>query len=168
MNKEIQQAKQSLKNNGYFIDNLWHIDDVKDGANSEEEYFDCSDNLAYQILSDAIEQDYINESIFFKIRSIISIEKLKGLEIMESNRLIAEFMRIDQVDIDTYQETNYNLKYHTSWDWLMPVAKKIVREVELDIEYENEYREHLMNVVPFANIEDVHEAVVEFIKNQNT
>tara|TARA_R110002095_G_C4101491_1_gene224045 strand:- start:142 stop:285 length:144 start_codon:yes stop_codon:yes gene_type:complete len=47
----------------------------------------------------------------------------------------------------------------------MPVAKKIVREVELDIEYENEYRKHLMDVVPFANIEDVHEAVVEFIKN---
>ena len=115
-NEEIKQAKQLLKNNGFYIENLWHIDDVKYGANSEEKYFECQENLAYQILSDAIEQDYINESIFFKIRSIIAIEKLKGLEIMESNRLISEFMGIDQVDIDTYQETNSNLKYHTSWD----------------------------------------------------
>jgi hypothetical protein len=84
----------------------------------------------------------------------------------KNNKLIAEFMGIDQVDIDTYQETNSNLKYDTSWDWLMPVAKKIVREVGLDIEYEDEYREHLMDVIPFVKIEDVYEAVVEFIKNQ--
>ena len=59
------------------------------------------------------------------------------------------------------------LKYHSSWDWLMPVVKRIVSDVELDIDYEDEYREHLMDVVPFAKIEDVYEAVVEFInKNQ--
>tara|TARA_R110000796_G_scaffold174454_1_gene291421 strand:+ start:469 stop:717 length:249 start_codon:yes stop_codon:yes gene_type:complete len=75
--EEIKQAKQLLKDNGYFVDNLWHIDDVKYGANSEEKYFECSDKLSYQILSDAIEQDHINENIFFKIRSIVAIEKLK-------------------------------------------------------------------------------------------
>tara|TARA_R110000796_G_C14328969_1_gene408875 strand:+ start:320 stop:553 length:234 start_codon:yes stop_codon:yes gene_type:complete len=73
--KEIEQAKQLLKNNGFYIENLWHIEDVKHGANSEDKYIECSDKLAYKILSDAIEQDYINESIFFKIRSIIAIEK---------------------------------------------------------------------------------------------
>ena len=66
---------------------------------------------------------------------------------------------------DGYLE--YDLKYHSSWDWLMPVVKRIVSDVELDIDYEDEYREHLMDVVPFAKIEDVYEAVVEFInKNQ--
>ena len=70
-----------------------------------------------------------------------------------------------------YEENNHrtdiDLYYHTSWDWLMPVVKRIVRDVELDVGYEDEYREHLMDVVPFAKIEDVHEAVVDFIKNQN-
>ena len=42
---------------------------------------------------------------------------------IENNKLIAEFMEIDQVDIDTYEDTEGNLKYHTSWDWLMPVIK---------------------------------------------
>ena len=66
---------------------------------------------------------------------------------------------------DGYLE--YDLKYHSSWDWLMPVVKRIVSDVELDIDYEDEYREHLMDVVPFAKIEDVYEAVVEFIKKHN-
>tara|TARA_B110000902_G_C14244451_1_gene563721 strand:+ start:30 stop:314 length:285 start_codon:yes stop_codon:yes gene_type:complete len=92
---------------------------------------------------------------------------------MESNRLIAEFMGLKKYG---YKDENYlvlnkhlspeQIPYHTSWDWLMPVAKKIVREVGLDIEYEDEYREHLIDVIPFAKIEDVYEAVVEFIKNQ--
>ena len=74
-NKEIKQAKQLLKDNGYFVDNLWHIDDVKYGANSEKEYFECSNELAYQILSDAIEQDHINECIHESIEMIIDWEK---------------------------------------------------------------------------------------------
>ena len=93
---------------------------------------------------------------------------------MEDNKLIAEFMGLKKYG---YKDENYlvlnnhlspeQMPYHTSWDWLMPVAKKIVREIELDIEYEDEYRENLMDVIPFAKIEDVYEAVVEFIKNHN-
>tara|TARA_R110002033_G_scaffold1080_2_gene9558 strand:+ start:539 stop:796 length:258 start_codon:yes stop_codon:yes gene_type:complete len=84
---------------------------------------------------------------------------------MESNRIIAEFMGVDT----HYEAQSSNMfnQYHTSWDRLMPVVKRIVSDVEFDVGYENEYREHLMDVVPFANIEDVYEAVVEFIKNQN-
>ena len=108
---------------------------------------------------------------------------------MEDNRLIAEFMGLDSQILSTNNVHSWNdapfyyitkdskekvmesiskySKYHTSWDWLMPVVKRIVRDVELDVGYKDEYREHLMDVVPFAKIEDVHEAVVDFIKNQN-
>ena len=98
---------------------------------------------------------------------------------MKSNKLIAEFMGMtygdpndDSVMIKMTSQGNKvvpieSMKYHSSWDWLMPVVKRIVRDVELDIDYEDEYREHLMDVVPFAKIEDVYEAVVEFIKKHN-
>ena len=98
---------------------------------------------------------------------------------MKSNKLTAEFMGMtygdpndDSVMIKMTSQGNKvvpieSMKYHSSWDWLMPVVKRIVSDVELDIDYEDEYREHLMDVVPFAKIEDVYEAVVEFIKKHN-
>jgi len=52
-------------------------------------------------------------------------------EIIEGNMLIAEFMSVSQVSAenghfyyvngDSYKE----LRYHSSWDWLMPVVEKI-------------------------------------------
>ena len=36
---EIENAKLLLKNNGYYVDNLWHINDVKDSPFSNEKYF---------------------------------------------------------------------------------------------------------------------------------
>jgi hypothetical protein len=95
----------------------------------------------------------------------------------ENNKLIAEFWGMELGDDKTmYYDDAENLhpptpinelKFHSSWDWLMPVVRRIVSDIELDLDYENEYREHLMDVVPFARIEDVYEAVVEFIKQYN-
>ena len=74
VNKEVEQAKQILKNNGYYIENLWHINNVKDNPNSNEDYFNCSDKKAYSILCDAIEQDGIYESINDSIRLLVRWE----------------------------------------------------------------------------------------------
>ena len=73
-NKEVEKAKQVLKNNVNYIENLWHINDVKDSPNSNEDYFNCSDEKAYSILGDAIEQDGIYESINNSIRLVVSWE----------------------------------------------------------------------------------------------
>ena len=59
-----------------------------------------------------------------------------------------------------YMESQLN--YHESWDWLMPVVGKITRDKKY---WENDYREHLMDIIPYAHIEDVYDAVVGFIKN---
>tara|TARA_B110000091_G_C13556925_1_gene366861 strand:+ start:32 stop:259 length:228 start_codon:yes stop_codon:yes gene_type:complete len=68
--KEIEQAKQLLKDNGFYIENLWHVDDVKYGANSEDKYIECTNDKAYKVLSEAIQQESINESIFDNIQAI--------------------------------------------------------------------------------------------------
>lgn len=61
----------------------------------------------------------------------------KETEIIEGNRLIAEFMELRLVG-DVYMNAPYKtpfviglveeLKYHSSWDWLMPVLLKIKDE----------------------------------------
>lgn len=56
----------------------------------------------------------------------------------EGNKIIAEFMGEFRVSSDMYATgSSHNvwyegdLKYHTSWDWLMPVIEKISR-IEFD------------------------------------
>ena len=87
----------------------------------------------------------------------------------KDNKLIAEFMGYEVKHNKCYSP-KYNdgtiapMQFHKSWDWLMPVISKITKDERC---VENEYRESIMDVVPYGNIEDTIEAVVEFIKNQN-
>ena len=79
----------------------------------------------------------------------------------DANKLIAEFMGVDQVDIDTWLETNSNFKYHTSWDLLMPVVKKC-----LDVYHIEQMNDdiHFQFYDSLGDIKLTYQAVVEFIK----
>lgn len=82
------------------------------------------------------------------------------LEITEKNLLIAEFDSHLFGPLDKV----YDLKYHESWDWLMHVVAKIMRNVNYyEAGAEAEMR-HLADVLPFAHIDDVYEAVYRFCK----
>ena len=106
---------------------------------------------------------------------------MKTNEIIEDNKLIAEFMGATYItakqpnpywenvpDNGQYLDTK-RLKYHSSWDWLMPVVEKI-QEVVGDNEelFETDMFESLINTIPYANIEDSFKVVIEFIKWYNT
>ncbi|BAQ92990.1 hypothetical protein [uncultured Mediterranean phage uvMED] len=95
----------------------------------------------------------------------------------KTNRLIAEFMGLDtevfksgKVNYYYYDKVSkqeifleaHELSYDVSWDWLMPVVEKIVDE------YYNTAFNELNNKVNVWTIEDTYNAVVEFIKDQNT
>lgn len=57
-------------------------------------------------------------------------------------------------------------QYHTSWDWLMPVVKKIGDLYPFDFGSRHEItRLHSLSL--FASIEKVYAAVVEFIRWYN-
>ena len=57
---EIEAAKQLLKENGYYTDNLWHVSDVT-------ARFECSDDEAQKVLHDALKNDATMEQIWFAI-----------------------------------------------------------------------------------------------------
>jgi hypothetical protein len=52
----VEEAKKVLRDNGYFVDNLWHIDDVKTR-------YKCDDETAQDILNGALTNGYIMEQI---------------------------------------------------------------------------------------------------------
>jgi hypothetical protein len=53
----IANAKLVLKQAGYFVDNLWHINDVQDRH-------DCDADTAQEVLYNALTHSYIVERIF--------------------------------------------------------------------------------------------------------
>jgi hypothetical protein len=94
---------------------------------------------------------------------------------MKDNKIIAEFMGMELGDDKTmYYDDAENLhpptpinelKHHTSWDWLMPVANKIIKsrdEQNTDWDLNN-----LKYALQTTNIEYVYKAVVKFINEYN-
>ena len=104
---------------------------------------------------------------------------------MKENKIIAEFMGGQYVDEhliefenfysikdigDEFEYTNCfdsdnELKFHSSWDWLMPVANEIIKSREeqnadwdlTDLKY----------ALCTTNIEWVYKAVINFIKHKH-
>jgi uncharacterized protein YyaL (SSP411 family) len=80
---------------------------------------------------------------------------------MENNKRIAEFM--DYENVDEMFPFDGELHYHTSWDWLMPVAEKIM----WDNDIEDNQCTNIAEALCDAKIDRVYDAVVEFIKEYN-
>ncbi len=87
---------------------------------------------------------------------------------MKDNKLIAEFMEVHEIMHDGYSEHDFDdntldvvaeneLRYHESWDWLMPVVHKI----------KNSSGQGIFMMEIGLPIEHVYKAVVEFIKEHN-
>ena len=64
------KSKGILKENGYFVDNLWHIDDVR------LKYKDVSKDDAQRILDMALTNEATMEQIWFAIDSVAEAEGL--------------------------------------------------------------------------------------------
>ena len=94
---------------------------------------------------------------------------------MKDNKLIAEFMgwdiespttlpsnlHLSNLELDNNEVLEY--KFHTSWDWLMPVVEKIFALAVADenIELFYDVQTHIPDKTATYN------AVVEFIKEYN-
>jgi len=55
-----KEAKDFLKSEGYFTDNLWHISDVQENFECDEE---TAQNILYWVLTSPTMIEYINDDI---------------------------------------------------------------------------------------------------------
>lgn len=67
---EIEKAKATLRDAGFFVDNLWHVNDVYSK-------FSCDAETAQEILEGALTNDATMQQIWFAIDVEIESEKEK-------------------------------------------------------------------------------------------
>tara|TARA_R100000808_G_scaffold19506_1_gene42321 strand:+ start:34 stop:336 length:303 start_codon:yes stop_codon:yes gene_type:complete len=96
------------------------------------------------------------------------------MDYTKNNKLIAEFMGLEireskhkyittyYVIIDDMPTDLQDLKYHKSWDWLMPVIEEIYDRVDKENIEEFYCFKHCI-----PNRDTTYQAVVEFIKFYN-
>lgn len=70
---DIENAKQVLRENGYFVDNLWQTCDVKNS-------YECTEQEAYNVLSEVFDTDNIQQEIAEMIWHIAEIMNLKQID----------------------------------------------------------------------------------------
>ena len=68
----IEYAKKVLKAYGYFVDNLWKVEDVKDR-------YECDEDTAQYILEQALTNDGTMERIWIAIDIFAEEENLKPI-----------------------------------------------------------------------------------------
>ena len=79
---------------------------------------------------------------------------------MKNNKLIGDFMDIQSTGLSVYKESAY--KYHSSWDWLMPVVQKCYKTESHYVPFDN-----LVDAVSTLDLGGTYEAVVWFIQEYN-
>jgi hypothetical protein len=71
--KDCSKARELLKRNGYYVDSLWTTGDVTQN-------YECSDELAYKVLDNAMHNEATMEQIFLAIDYMcddLEIKKIK-------------------------------------------------------------------------------------------
>ncbi len=68
--KQIEEAREFLKSKGYYVDNLWTIDDV-------QHHYECTDIEAMGILDKVLQSDRLMSEVFEMINHYAEENNLK-------------------------------------------------------------------------------------------
>ena len=71
---EVERAKEVLRKNGYYVDALWSVSDVRDKMKDEDvRYLELTDEQCLGIISGCVSSDYIVGEINSSIKEEINL-----------------------------------------------------------------------------------------------
>jgi hypothetical protein len=70
--KDVSVARELLKRNGYYVNNLWTTSDVTQN-------YECSDEVAYEVLDRAMHNDATMQQIFLAIDDVCDDLEIKKI-----------------------------------------------------------------------------------------
>ena len=73
MTNKIEEAKAILKQAGYYVDNLWHVDDVKSR-------FKCDEDDAQEVLDSAFQNEATMAQIWEAIHYAAEFDELPYID----------------------------------------------------------------------------------------
>jgi len=139
-------------------------------------YVHIKDNVLYDTCDDTSFKHYTYETVYSKTPIYVDsedfLQEVKNPD-YGNNDNPRWNPNLETLNWASLNEHFINPKYHTSWDWLMPVCKKLDRLVEDGIiDYSMVYEAHCDNlddaVTRSYDISEVFPVVVQFIHFYNT
>jgi hypothetical protein len=136
--------------------------------NIEESNTLIAEFMGYKFHSQIPIKDYV----FYTRDPGIAYDYIEKRDIVTDEEM--EFIFADYAETEKYLDSSYieikNLKYHSSWDWLMPVVKKIRSTEEFNsiIVIPEDFGDNNMIAGLYTqDIDKVYKGVVEFIQWYN-
>ena len=118
---------------------------------------------------------YTAKKIFTEVvKDLKKYTTMKDKDIIDNAVLIARFEGYEAENESTYgnifysednERTALDTAYHNSWNWLMPVVSKISDEKHWSLNATLEWLSENQDRDGLYSIEDVYQAVVEYIKS---
>lgn len=141
--EEIEQAKALLKENGYQVDNLWTVDDVKSR-------FNCTDEEAHHVMYKALTNDATMEQIWLAIDIVGEIEGLTPIGGEDRSEEIFEQLKSEYVDSDVTSGEFYS-QVEISMDYTEDEVREGIQMFldwdESEAEFELEEGEEFWNII---------------------
>ena len=71
--EKVEKARKVLEDNGFQVQNLWHIEDVK-------QMYECTDQEAQEILHKVLTNEAVMELIWYGVKDLCEYKKLKKVD----------------------------------------------------------------------------------------
>ena len=139
-----EQAKQVLREAGYYVDNLWHINDVMDR-------FECTEQEAQEVLNEVLHNEFFIEQInsmlddqakfYYKRKEVTNDNKTKMVRVIDTWGLdedtISKIEEVMMYTNDYIENDTLFVELHNSKNEVIIIFPERIQEIRKEVSNDN-------------------------------